>query len=219
MVRSLKWVNASIQSRWIVSPQEVRLIQEDLQFVLLLRLHDYEAFVQNFRTVFEHLLLKKNLTENNAMETVSKLHHSFARTSTVLHATAAFVRAASSLLAHSITCQLERTESRAVGLVAIVDWIKLKWYQLWSLQPTGYSAYFNDRVLPVSFATTGLPQDELAKERMEKWATDLRQNQDQLWSLTYALDMYVNQTVYEMAQCAKAEDAGCGGTQNRRRRT
>ncbi|KAH8924137.1 hypothetical protein BT69DRAFT_106219 [Atractiella rhizophila] len=208
LVRSFKWVNAIIESRWIVSPQEVRLLQEDLRFALLLRLYDYEAFLQNFLTVFENLLLRENLTEGPARESISKLHYSFARTSTVLHSTAAFVRAASGLLAHSITCQLERTESSAVGLAAIVDWIKLKWYQLWLLQPTGYSAYFNDRVLPVSFATTGLPQDELAKETMEKWSTDLRQNQDRLWSLTYALDMYVNQTVYEMALCAKAEDAG-----------
>ncbi|KAH8924112.1 hypothetical protein BT69DRAFT_1319076 [Atractiella rhizophila] len=90
----------------------------------------------------------------------------------------------------------------------MIIWIGLKWYQLWCLQPTAYSAYFNDRVLPLPFSRTGLPQDESAKERLGKWLADIRQSQDRLWSMTYALKKYVNDTIQEMVQSAKTDDAG-----------
>ncbi|KAH8924119.1 hypothetical protein BT69DRAFT_1363618 [Atractiella rhizophila] len=202
LVRSFKWVNASVESRWLVSPQEVRLLQEDLRFVLRLMLHDSEAFVKDFLAVFEKLLLEKNLADEKARDVVSKLHHSVSRSTTILHSAAGLISPASEVLVHSITCQLERIQSRTRRLAAVVTWIKLKWYQFWSLQPTAYSAYFIDRVLPLSFNTTVLPQDESAKERMAKWATDLHQSQERLLLLTSALDMNLNKTVQAMVQSA-----------------
>ncbi|KAH8915643.1 hypothetical protein BT69DRAFT_1288563 [Atractiella rhizophila] len=208
LVLSLKWANAAVEARWFVPPAEVRLVQEDLRFILLLMIHDYECFVNDFLIVFEKLLLGKNLNDEKAKDSVSKLHHSFSRTSIMLSSFFVFLEPASELLSHSITCQLERAESSAGGLLGILTWLRLQWYQFWSLQPTAYSVYFTDRVLPLSFGTTTLPQDELAKDRMTRWKRDLRQSRDRLWSLTSAVMMHINQTLQEMVQSAENGDAG-----------
>ncbi|KAH8924113.1 hypothetical protein BT69DRAFT_1319077 [Atractiella rhizophila] len=129
IVLSVKWVNATVESRWVVSPQEVQLIQEDLRFVLFLMFHDYESFLNDFLTAFEKILLKENPMDEKARDTLSKLNHSFLRISLMLSSVAVFLEPTSELLSHSISCQLERAESSTHGLAAVLIWIKLKWYQ------------------------------------------------------------------------------------------